>query len=165
MAAAGYLQENGLDDPNSKQALNVAYSDVKRAFEYFLEHYHSGEPIIIAGHSQGALLSQKLISDLFKDKPLDEYLAAAYLVGTTVFDVEFKGSSVGICQHKDDVKCVMSWRTFGHGGDTKAFLHFEPPTPQARPICTNPLSWINDGAHQPKSKNLGGLQLMHYNTM
>ena len=164
MAAAGYLQERGLKDANSSRALELAYSDVKRAFEYFLKHHHRGEPIFIAGHSQGGLLGEKLIRDLFADKPLARYLAAGYLVGTTVWDVDFQGS-VKVCAHGSDVQCIVSWRTFGRGGDTTAFLHMQPPVPGARRVCTNPLSWQNNGARVGKDRNLGGLQLMHYRTM
>ena len=34
---------------------NIAYNDVRNAFTYFLAHYYKGGPLIIAGHSQGAL--------------------------------------------------------------------------------------------------------------
>ncbi|MFZ9159798.1 MAG: DUF3089 domain-containing protein, partial [Aquirufa sp.] len=36
-------------------ALDLAYSDVKRAFDYYLAHHNNGRPIIIAGHSQGTV--------------------------------------------------------------------------------------------------------------
>lgn len=34
------------------KALDFAYQDVKRAFQYYMEHYNHGRPIIIASHSQ-----------------------------------------------------------------------------------------------------------------
>lgn len=36
------------------QALEVAYSDVKKAFEYYLSHLNQGRPFIMAAHSQVA---------------------------------------------------------------------------------------------------------------
>ncbi len=36
-------------------ALDLAYQDVLAAFDYFLENYNEGRPIIIASHSQGTL--------------------------------------------------------------------------------------------------------------
>ena len=78
MAAAGFLQELGLEDVNSKQALDLAYLDVKTAFEYFLTHYHKGEPIILVGHSQGSLHAARLLKEFFDGKSqLYEYLGAA----------------------------------------------------------------------------------------
>lgn len=34
--------------------LALAYEDVCAAFDYYLEHYNEGRPIIVAGFSQGA---------------------------------------------------------------------------------------------------------------
>ncbi|MDV7392758.1 DUF3089 domain-containing protein, partial [Arthrospira platensis SPKY1] len=36
------------DTSSGYQALNLAYEDVRRAFEYYLEHHNQGRPIIIA---------------------------------------------------------------------------------------------------------------------
>jgi len=38
---------------NGQKALDLAYSDVKKAFQYYMKHYNNGRPVIIAGHSQG----------------------------------------------------------------------------------------------------------------
>ncbi|HEX5743407.1 MAG TPA: DUF3089 domain-containing protein, partial [Flavobacteriaceae bacterium] len=36
----------------SGSSYELAYSDVKNAFEFYLKHYNNGRPIIIAAHSQ-----------------------------------------------------------------------------------------------------------------
>ena len=36
---------------SGKQALDLAYQDVKAAFDYYLNNYNHGRPFIIAGHS------------------------------------------------------------------------------------------------------------------
>lgn len=36
-------------------ALKLAYEDVERAFDYFIEHYNQGRPFILAAHSQGSV--------------------------------------------------------------------------------------------------------------
>ncbi len=41
-----YSREDGI------KALNLAYSDVERAFRYYLEHYNQGRPFFLASHSQ-----------------------------------------------------------------------------------------------------------------
>lgn len=169
--AAAYLQKKKLEDENAKKAFQVAYNDVKAAFQHYLDHYNDGRPIILAGHSQGALLSERLVHDFFQGKPLQEQLVAAYLVGTTVFKEKYdraKGTKHGVhaCEHPEDVGCVISWRTFGFGGNPKMFLHVEPDPSHDRPICTNPLSWTeNDGRYIDHGKNLGGVDLMHPWTM
>ena len=48
---------------NSSQALEVAYTDVKKAFTYFLENYSNGKSFFLASHSQGSLHAQRLLSE------------------------------------------------------------------------------------------------------
>ena len=181
MAAAGFLQERGIKDRNSERALALAYSDVARAFAHFLKHHHRGEPIFLAGHSQGALLGEMLLREFFVDEPLARHLGAAYLVGWTIFDGDFNRTSAGlskthaglpsvhVCARADDVACVASWRTYSTWADATAFLHIEPPEHRrdARRVCVNPLTWEAgpNTTHAAKELNLGGLSLMHYTTM
>ena len=49
--------------------LDSAYEDVKDAFLYYLENYNDGRPIILAGFSQGANLSIRLLKDCFDEEP------------------------------------------------------------------------------------------------
>ena len=69
------------DTSKSKAAFEQAYNDIKTAFEYYLAHYNQGRPIIIAGHSQGAFLSERLLKEFFENKPLQKQLVAAYIIG------------------------------------------------------------------------------------
>jgi hypothetical protein len=45
------------------QSLDLAYSDVKASFEYYLQHYNQGRPIVIASHSQGTVHAKRLIKE------------------------------------------------------------------------------------------------------
>jgi hypothetical protein len=49
-----------------EEALNFAYADVKRAFEYYMAHYNNGRPVIIASHSQGTRHARQLLERLFR---------------------------------------------------------------------------------------------------
>lgn len=44
-------------------AFDRAYEDVKAAFQYYLEHYNNGRPIIIASHSQGTTHAKRLLKE------------------------------------------------------------------------------------------------------
>ncbi len=44
----------------SIDAFDLAYEDLKTAFENYLKHYNKGRPIIIASHSQGSLHALRL---------------------------------------------------------------------------------------------------------
>ena len=62
------------------QAFELAYQDVKKAFEYYLEHYNNGRPIIIASHSKGSTHTIRLLKEFFDGKQLKEKLVMAYLI-------------------------------------------------------------------------------------
>ena len=46
---------------NGYQAQDVDYTDIERAFDYYMENHNSGRPFFIASHSQGSLHAQRLI--------------------------------------------------------------------------------------------------------
>ena len=60
----------------------LAYSDVRKAFAYYLEHYNQGRPFVLAGFSQGAMA----VVDLLKEMDDETYsrLVAAYVIGYKV---------------------------------------------------------------------------------
>ena len=58
------------DKKMANAALELAYEDVKNAFEYYLKNYNNGRPIIIASHSQGTFHAGKLLKDFFENKLL-----------------------------------------------------------------------------------------------
>lgn len=62
----------------------LAYGDVRKAFDYYLEHYNNGRPFILAGFSQGAMA----VVDLLKSMDDSTYsrLVAAYVIGYKVTD-------------------------------------------------------------------------------
>jgi hypothetical protein len=171
MAAASFLQPGGFANTSSDaaRALALALSDVRAAFRHFLQrHWDGRRGIVVAGHSQGSLLAERIVKEFFDGQPLQRHLVAAYLPGWTVFKSSFSGSgalSVRPCRDATSLGCVASWRTFERGADTTLFLHVEPPTPADARVCTNPISWDEDGSHQPATRNLGGLDLMHPRTM
>ena len=71
------------DKSSAKKAFNLAYHDVKTAFEYYLKNFNKGRPIIIASHSQGTNHAETLLKEFFDGKPLQEKLVAAYPVSYT----------------------------------------------------------------------------------
>lgn len=135
------------DHASSKQALDLAYEDVKAAFEYYLKNYNQGRPIIIAGHSQGTLHAKRLIREFFDGKNLKNRLVVAYLVGWPIKKDEF--ADIPVCENPEQTGCFCTWRSFKYGylpdnallGDSIA--------------VTNPLTWKTDKTPAPKSMNEG----------
>ena len=91
----------------------VAYEDVKRAFEYYLEHYNQGRPIIIAGHSQGSMHGSRLVKEFFDGKPLKAQLIAAYLPGAGIEQDFYQ--QLELLEKPNAVGGFVSWNTYKHG--------------------------------------------------
>lgn len=137
------------DKLSAKKAFELAYTDVKNAFEYYLKNINQGRPIIIASHSQGTNHAVRLIEEYFDNKPLEKQLVAAYLIGMPVKNNKF--THIKPCANANETGCFVSWRTYkkGHVLSEKYTLDS---------ICvTNPLSWQCDDTYIDKSNNKGTL--------
>lgn len=144
--SAYYVADKTLAD----QAFDVAYQDVAAAFQYYLDHYNQGRPIILASHSQGTTHLRRLMQSFFDGKPLHKQLVAAYLIGMPVLVSDFK--AIPPCQSAEDLGCFISWRTYATGYYPP---NYTPPNPV--PVCTNPLSWRTDEVRVMRDGHSGGL--------
>ncbi|HKK74958.1 MAG TPA: DUF3089 domain-containing protein [Saprospiraceae bacterium] len=132
----------------AKKAFELAYQDLKNAFQYYLENHNGGRPIIIAAHSQGTTHGRRLISEFFDGKPLQKQLVAAYLVGIAVPRDEFE--YIEVCQSPEATGCFVSWRTYKAG--------YIPDSYTSEKIAVvNPLTWTTDAEVAEISLNEGGL--------
>ncbi len=135
---------------DSQLALDLAYTDVKMAFEYYLEHKNNGRPIIIASHSQGTLHAKRLIKEYFDGTALQNKLIMAYLVGIAVQPEAFNNFRPS--QNASQIGCFATWNTFAKGFYPKWYENG-----LSKSVCTNPLTWSSTGEYAPFSKNLGGI--------
>lgn len=137
--------------PVSQQALDTAYADVLNAFDYYLENYNNGRPVIIASHSQGTVHAKRLLADRFDGKPLLDQLVVAYLIGMPVSTNAYP--TIPVCESSEQTNCFVSWRTYRED--------FEPRPSYKDTVNTiavvNPLSWTTDEARAPASLNRGGV--------
>lgn len=132
-------------------ALQVAYGDVERAFEYFLQHYSQGRPFILASHSQGSVHVRALLEKRVTGTSLRKRLVAAYAIGFGIDAEELAQSApdIPVCQSAEQIGCVVSWNAVGP--EVTSYMD------TSRNICVNPLTWKADGAHADASLNLGGV--------
>jgi Protein of unknown function (DUF3089) len=138
------------DKKKGEASLDSAYGDVKAAFEYYLEYYNHGRPVIIASHSQGTRHAGKLLKEFFEGKPLQKQLVCAYIIGLPVFVNYF--SQMKPCEDSTSTGCFISWRTFEEG-------YVSPVIGQEKlkAYVTNPLTWTMDTLLAPAELNKGGL--------
>jgi hypothetical protein len=125
--------------PRARQAFDLAYSDVKKAFQWYLKHENSGRPIIIASHSQGSLHAIRLIQEFFDGKPLRKLLVCAYVVGYQIEKTAFKTVPVG--ERPDQTGCVVGWRSYAKGEIPQGVA-----AENGNSVCVNPLTWSTSGA-------------------
>jgi hypothetical protein len=139
------------DTASANRAFEIAYSDIKAAFEYFLNHYNKSRPIMIASHSQGTKHAERLLREYFDEKPLQRRLVAAYIVGLPVSKRAFK--TILPCETPEQTSCFCSWRTFERG--------FYPAIHKKDNdiVVTNPLTWKMDTVYAPATLNQGSVFL------
>ena len=142
------------DRDSAKKAFDLAYLDVKTAFEYYLKHDNNGRPIILASHSQGTNHAQRLIEEFFSIKPLKSQLVAAYLLGMPIKKNQF--NDILPCKDSSDTGCFVSWRTYKKGTKLQDINSSDAVS------VTNPLTWTTDDTYASKSHNMGTL-LFNFN--
>lgn len=92
------------------ERFNIAYNDVKAAFEYYIKYLNNGRPFILASHSQGTTHTKRLIKELIDETNLRNQMVAAYLIGMPILKKEFR--NIPICSDSLSTNCFVSWRTF-----------------------------------------------------
>jgi hypothetical protein len=161
-AAIGAFLSNSAD---AQQALDLAYRDVSQAFDEFLAHVGPDTSIVLAGHSQGALLIDELLRKRIAGTPLQGRIAMAYPIGWPL-SITHDLPSLGLpaCRSADQAGCIMTWSSFAEPADPGMLLeryqhsagYDGQPRGDRGMLCVNPLTGTADGA-APASANLGTL--------
>ena len=147
---AHYSAYFSIDTAKAVAAFDLAYADVKNAFEYYLQHLNEGRPIIIAAHSQGTTHALRLLKDYFENKPLQKKLVVAYIPGMRIPKEYF--SSLKMCENEKETACLCGWRTFEKG--------FQPSyviAEKGNSLVTNPLTWKTGSDYASRKMNLGSV--------
>jgi len=140
------------DKEEGAQALEIAYADVKSAFEYYLEHFNQGRPIVIASHSQGSYHAERLLKDYFVGKELQKKLVVAYLVGRAISPDAFAG--IRPTEKPDEINVWASWNTFARDFIPNNYDRYFKSS-----LSTNPLLWNSSEDFASKELNHGGVGL------
>lgn len=153
------------DEPDAQKAIDAAYRDVRDAFRVFLASVDPDDPIVLAGHSQGALHLLRLLRQEIAGKPLAGRIAAVYAVGWPI-SVEHDLPALGLpaCATPNQAGCLMSWSSYAEPADPSALMEtyrasigFDGrPRGDSAILCTNPLTG-GIGGTAPATANLGTL--------
>lgn len=100
-------------------AYELAFSDIDRAFEYYIDHFNEGRPFILVGHSQGALMGYWLVRDKIDGSDLEDRLVAAYLPGLDLLEGDFGRTfnSVPLCERPAQTGCILAWNAVNRETD------------------------------------------------
>lgn len=155
-----YRQANGRafthPDADGARAIERAYADVERAFDYFIGAIGRA-PFIVAGHSQGSVHGERLLRERVSGAALQEQLVAAYLLGGTVTE---ESSGLPLCADEDDTGCLVAWNVRGPGYEPKGLeFNAEREDTMSCRACVNPLSWSDPEAHVGREGHSGALFL------
>ncbi|MCW0198449.1 DUF3089 domain-containing protein, partial [Sphingopyxis sp.] len=154
------------DRVTAGKAIDAAYRDVEQAFDAFVAAVPKNKPIILAGHSQGALHIEMLIKNRIAGTPLAKRIVAAYVIGWPIsLDTDMEALGLPACQTPEQKGCILSWATFAEPADTSMVtgaydgtIGFDGrPRAGTRMLCTNPLTGIPDTAAGPDA-NIGTLK-------
>lgn len=121
---------------NGTKALDFAYEDIKRAFQYYLTHYNQGRPIIIASHSQGSFHARRILKDFFENDTLKKHLVCAYTIGYAMYKNDYL--TLKPCTDEKQNECYVTWSSFREG--------YKPPANSKLigNVYINPITWLTD---------------------
>merc|ERR1711988_456408 len=167
----GYEEEGRL-------ATELAYTDIRQAFEYYLAHENNGRPFVLVSHSQGSLYSLRLMLDFIEGKPLFSQFVACYGIAAWAPLSLFEGPTavfkqIKVSRSPTDLGCYISW-TCEHPDTVKqhceskrskeageewypAMGHKVGENEWRRAngepfVCTDPLTWASNGFGNPDAK-------------
>lgn len=153
---------------DGRRAREVAYADVKAAFDTFIANHNKGRPFYVVGYGQGALYGLRLIGEM---KPEDRTrLVAGYLLEVAI-PVELISTATPLCDSPDQTGCLVVWHsTTQHARSDmprqntlvwKEGGGFEPT--RGRDLaCVNPLTWTISGRAGTPDMNLGAAELSDF---
>ncbi len=133
------------------RAWELAYSDLKESFEYFLKYHKKDRPIIIASHSQGSIHAKRLLQEYFDGKDLQEDLVAAYLIGAQIKVDDFK--YLKPLESSNETGGYVSWNTYKKNKYPKKYNEWFKGG-----VVTNPINW-NSKKSSKISEHLGLLYI------
>lgn len=148
---------------SSNAAFDLAYSDVVRAFDYYMQNENRGRPFIIASHSQGSLHATRLLQERVTGKDAAKRLVAAYVIGASMPE-DFGEKGLPVCRTPRQTGCIVNWNSNSSftplALGRRIMVTWENGDYRLvgadRWMCVNPITWTRGGA-APAAANLGSL--------
>ncbi|HYD98832.1 MAG TPA: DUF3089 domain-containing protein, partial [Alphaproteobacteria bacterium] len=122
----------------------LAYRDVKDAWNHYLKHDNGGRGVILYGHSQGSGVLKRLIAEEIDGKPTQKQIISAMLIGSNILVP--KGKDVGgdfkampLCRSRQQTGCIITYVSFRESAPPPANSRFGRTEAAGMEVaCTNP---------------------------
>lgn len=152
--------------PVTDEVRDIAYGDVKKAWNDYLENYNNGRGVVIIGHSQGSSHLARLINeevdgnDAVRDKVISAILPGANVYVPKGKKVGGQFQNIPACEANDQLGCVIAYSMFTHEPEAGASFgrvgsgYWINPNPRPDPatyevLCVNPGDLTGDGTLLP----------------
>lgn len=125
------------EDTITRRYSDVAFVDVKRAFDHFITTDNHGRPFILAGFSQGG----KSVVELLKvmDEDVRSRMVAAYVMGYKVTPDDVAAHTyIRGAQSDSDTGVVICYNSVSHT------RYVKPVVAAPNVMCINPVNWRTD---------------------
>lgn len=149
----------------AQAAFEMAYGDVERAFEVFLNE-NPERPFVIAGHSQGSMHAMRLLETrIQKDPELLGRLVVAYLPGVAIPEEWYLRHQMPACKEPSETGCIAAWDTYRAGAEVRGhepvyhwygqqLLRVDAKKTRQ---CTNPITWHTAARASSPGDHLGAV--------
>lgn len=131
---------------------NEQRTDVYAALDYYFEHYNNGRPFILAGHSQGSIMTRIVLGEYMEAHPeYYERMVAAYVIGYSITsDWLEEHPYLKFAEGAEDTGVIVSWNTEGPGNKGQHNIVVADGA-----ISINPINWKRDDTYASADENLG----------
>lgn len=130
----------------------LAYNDVKAAWDWYLAHENKGRGVVLIGHSQGSGVIQELVKREIDGKPVQKLIVGVMPIGSNV-PVDEKGmfGSIPSCSAKGQTGCLVSYVSFRAETPPPATSRFGKVAEAGKhAACVNPAA-LGGGKGDPTS--------------
>ena len=131
-----YEIEGGLSSPEFIGGLGPAMKDICAAFDHYMMHRNNGRPFILAGFSQGAMMTEVLLTHMTDEQY--RKLIAAYAIGFRVTEKDLSHAHIKAAKGADDTGVIISYNS------VQSADHIWEAVASNAACCINPLNWKTD---------------------